>query len=138
MSIINELTTIVSIKNMRCEILYSGCAVAEFAGTSVPAEQLLKNYVESRNEKCNIRLGITSAHNFVIMSFNEDSRGGLKEYVRRNKLGTIQQTKPQKNINHTGWGSKGTKEVYAVLYTPDHEALTRWYQKKFDANYQLK
>lgn len=132
------------------EILYSGCAVAEFKGTYSSNETVLKNYAYSRNhtrvnpvtgakviQKANKRLGVTNAHNVVIMSSNRSDFSDIKKYIHRHRLGKAWLSVPARNINHTGWHSSGQSEVIVLMYQPDHDALTKWVKRNFDKNYEL-
>lgn len=119
-------------------ILRSGCGVAEFLGTSGSPRDILKSYAESRNLRCHADLGSTNAHTFVVMSTTGKAFETFNTYLRKYKLGTSVKTKKARNLNHGGWGSQHGTMIQAMLYQPDHEKLTEWYQKNFDKDYELK
>lgn len=120
---------------MSVEMLSSGCAVAQFRGTSGKAEEILKRYAPERNTANSLAYGSRS-HTFVVMSMTKGNGEDFCSYVRKHKLGKAIRTLTAPNINHGGWKSTTGTEVFVVAYQPDHNALTEWY-KQFDPNYTL-
>lgn len=138
------------------KILRSGCAVAEYNGTRYSTKEVLENYCLARvgkyknfkgeivdgtgdYYKVNKHLGTTYAHTFVVMSVVDgyDYCKDFCRYVRRHGLGRAQKSAVAKNLNHTGYGTDGQSPVFVILYQPDHEGLTKWYQENFDSTYVL-
>lgn len=126
------------IYNPQTNILRSGCGIAEYRGTAGTPKEVLEGYAKSRSKKCNSYQGITNAHNFVVFTVNVGHCKAFGAYVRKHKLGKVLKTQSVININHGGWLSKDGSEIFAILYTPDHEALTEWYQENFDKDFELK
>ena len=122
-------------------ILYSSCAVAEYRGTKGDAKNVCRLYTVSRNKTSYSRIGYSSAHTHVIISFTEHglcSASDFCKFIRENRLGNCVKSVARPNINHGGWDKKGGTIVQCVLFTPNHEALTKWYQREFDVEYNLK
>lgn len=120
---------------MSVEMLSSGCAVAQFRGTSGKATDILKRYAPGRNKGTQGSYAY-NAHTFVIMSMTKGNGEDFCSYVRKHKLGKAIRTLTAPNINHAGWKMLGGNLVFVVAYQPDHNALTEWY-KQFDPNYTL-
>lgn len=133
------------------EILNSSCATAEFLGVSGSGVDVLKAYTVSRNtvhpvtglaQKANLRLGVSNAHAFVVITFSDYQKGckELEETIKKKKLGKVWVSEQVRNPNHGGWKSVGVSgsKCTAVLYQPDHARLTKWYQKNYQKDYELK
>jgi len=111
------------------------CCGLRFAeGVKGEAIEVLKKYIIGRRE--------ASAHTYVVMTFVEDNASyKCKEFIaliRELKLGSVMRTKANRNINHGGWGGTGGNQLCVVVLTPDHQAMTDWYQKFVDPAYKLK
>ena len=112
----------------------TGCCGLRLAdGVDGTPDHVLKEYIKGRNE--------CTAHTFVVMSFPE-GRGydvsGFVKIIRDNKLGTVKKTKMERNINHGGWKGKGGSELCVIILTPNHSAMTKWYQENVDKDYLLR
>jgi len=120
------------------QVMRSCCAIAQFKGTMGTAKETMKHYAESRNENCHKVMGVSNKHTFVIMSFNNGKHDKLRDYIRRHKLGHSVKSKSAPNVNHSNrWTSTYGRLVTVVTYQPDHVALTKWYKKNFNSEYEL-
>lgn len=126
---------------MSTEILKSGCAVAEFRGTSGTPYDTLKRYCESLNGgiKINKNLGSTNAHVFVIMSGTDSKGTELKSYIEKNKLGEVRVLSGYKNTNHFGWFSdhQYPSTTWALLWAPDFKKLVKWAKTNVREDYEI-
>lgn len=128
---------------MSVNLLRASCGVAEFRGTSHHfTDQVLQNYVRERNSTDAASAGYSNKqHTFVVMVFVKGFAEDFDDYVKAHQLGEIVSSEYRENINHSGlWLPKGSgngRELRVVVFTPNHQKLTEWYQEKYDKDYQL-
>lgn len=125
---------------MSIQLLRNSCGVAEYRGTMHNfADQVLQNYARERSSGDRLSYG-NNQHTFVIMVFKKGYAEDFDDYVKAHSLGEIVSSEWRRNINHSGlWNPKKHcgDELRVVVFTPDHQRLTEWYQEKFDKDYSL-
>lgn len=125
---------------MGIRLLANSCGVAEYRGTLYNfADQVLQNYVKERGTADVGSYG-NRQHTFVVMTFKKGYAEDFDDYVKAHNLGEVVSSEWRRNINHSGMWNPSKDygdELRVVVFTPDHQKLTEWYQEKFDKNYSL-
>lgn len=120
------------------KLLNNSCGVAEYRNTYRNTADTLAQYTVER-KKTDPAGYARKPHTFVVFTFTSGQSEDFVRFVARKRLGKAIRTKEYHNINHGGkWNNnfKGTL-LSVCVFIPDHEALTKWYQKNQDKNYTL-
>ena len=121
------------------------CGVQEFFGIGQSVENVLKFYCETsgannKNNKNSVnpwdeigqQTGAT-CHSYVMFAGTDsqlDGKGleGLVDFIKKNKLGETTFTGYTENQRYR---AKGGSPIGVVIWTPDFEAVDKWYENKY-------